>query len=284
MAHDRQPILSMAEFAASVTELGDTIPSVNLAVYGDPGSGKTGIFSGLPDTLMLAFDPGWVTAQRMKRQCRISVVNSYEKLMGGLNWLEDGAAESYRWILADGCSILQTRLLQQFAREAWEVNPEKRVSAYQPDKPDYFKSQNVFKSTIGRLCDLPTNVVFTFHAQHGDDQDGDEWIRPHIEGRGYQVGNFCLGLMTSIGYLAPKSVGKGADKRQVRRLLWNQWRDDEKGIGYLAKDQLSAFPFYMDDPTPEEIDKLALSGGPEETAPEPAPKARPRQASRRSSS
>jgi hypothetical protein len=77
--------------------------------------------------------------------------------------------------------------------------------------------------------------------------------------------------MTSIGYMAPKSVGSGANKRQVRRILWNEYRDDEKGIGYLAKDQLSAFPFTMDDPTADKIDKLALGGG---TEPAPAPKSR----------
>lgn len=273
MAPPVRPAMTMAEFASSITDLGDSIPSVNIALYGDPGTGKTGLLADLPDTLMLAFDPGWVTAQRMGRKCKIAKVNTHEQLAAGLDWLEDGGAEGYRWILADGCSILQTRLLQQFNKEAWTENPAKRVSAYQPDKPDYFKSQNVFKSMIARLCDLPVNVVFTFHAMHGDDQEGDTWIRPHIEGRGYQVGNFVTGLMSSIGYMAPASVRDGKNTRQIRRILWHQFRDEEKGVGYLAKDQLGAFPMLLDDPTAAEFDKLALGGGPSE---KPAPTARRR--------
>lgn len=267
MAPAAKPAMTMSQFAESITDLGDTIPSVNIGLHGLPGSGKTAMLSALPDSLLLAFDPGWVTAQRLRRKCRIAKVKDYGTLMAGLDWLEDGGAEGYRWIIADGVSILQTRLLQEFNKDAWTENPAKRVSAYQPDKPDYFKSQNVLKSTVARLCDLPTNVALTFHTMVGDDTDGDSWFRPHIEGRGYQVGNFVLGLLNSIGYFSQVGVGSGKEAKQVRRLLWQPHRDEDKGIGYLAKDQLNAFPRWMDDPTAEQIDGLALVEPPAEAAP-----------------
>jgi hypothetical protein len=261
MAAEAKPAMTMAAFAESITDMGDSIPSVNLGFHGVPGCGKTALLSALPDTLMLAFDPGWVTAKKLRRDCRLVHINSYEKLMAGVLWLEDGGYEGYRWILADGCSILQTRLLQQFGREAWEANPEKRVSAFQPDKPDYFKQQNVFKSVVARLCDLPTNVVFTFHSTMGDDGEGDTWYRPHIDGRDYKVGNFVCGLMSSIAYMGVAEIAteNGGPKKQIRRLLWQQHRNEDKGISYLAKDQLNVFPRVMDEPTAELIDKMALS-------------------------
>jgi hypothetical protein len=268
-----KPAMSMAEFAADITDLGDTLPSNNIMLYGDAGSGKTALASGLPDSILFGFDPGWMTAKKLKRKCRLRQITTYEALMAGIAWLEDGAWESYRWIIADGGNMIFTRILQQFTREAWEANPEKRVSAYQPDKPDYFKAQNVFKSAVARLCDLPTNVIFTFHAQHGDDMEGETWIRPHIEGRGYAVGNFVTGLVNSIGYMAPASVREGGESRQVRRILWQQYRNEEKGITYLAKDQLNIFPMTTDDLTPEQLDEMAMSDG-AEPAPEPAPKTR----------
>lgn len=238
--------MTMADFAAEIAELEGSSESNNTIIYGDPGVGKTGLVASDPESLLLACDPGWVTAKRLGYKCARRLIPDARTLEAGIAWLEDGGYRNYRYVILDGMNILQTRLLQEFAREAYEINPEKRANAYQPDKPDYFRSQNTLKATVSRLCDIPVPVIFTAHTMHGEDNDGESWIRPHIEGREYQVGNFICGMVNVIGYMKKVPVKTGKETKQVRRILWQQFTDDN-GVNYLAKDQTSALGFYTDD-------------------------------------
>jgi hypothetical protein len=255
----RKPAMTMAEFAAGITDLGDSIPSVNILIYGDPGCGKTGVAGGLPDSLLLACDPGYLTAKRLGYKCSFSKITSMERLEAALNWLEDGGAENYRWVTLDGMSVLYARLLQEAARQAWEENPAKRVSAVQPDKPDYFRAQNAVKSAVARLMDLPCNVMLTAHAAHGEDDEGETWVRPHIEGRGYMVGNAVCALPNAIGYMYPGIIefgtGKNRSKKQTRRIRWETTRHPETDVIYLAKDQTGALAPITDDISGVQLDK-----------------------------
>lgn len=253
--------MTMAEFASSITTLGDMMPSFNGLIYGEPGCGKTGLVGGLPDALLLACDPGYVTAHRMGYKPAFQVVNGYERLMAALNFLENGGAENYRWVILDGLTVLQSRLLFEFCGDAWTENNAKRVSAYQPDKPDYFKAQNVLKSSVARLCDLPTNVMFTAHASSGYDTDGDRWVRPHIDGRQYHVGNAVCALPNAIGYMYPSVVDAArGTRKQVRRIRWQQYYHEETDTRYLAKDQTMTLGETTDDITASQFDGLVIDG------------------------
>lgn len=255
MAPNRRSV-SMADFAAGITDIGDMAPSINILIYGDPGSGKTCLAAGLPNALFLACDPSWIAAVKIgRRPPNLRVISNFETLDAGLSWLEDGNASNYRWIVVDGLSVLQMKLLHQFSREAWEDNPAKRVSAHQPDKPDYFRQQNVIKTSVARLMDLPTNVLVTAHAVDGDD-NGEPVVRPHIEGRGYAVGNAVTALPAMIGYLYPSIVGEGKEARQVRRIRWEQVVHPETGVTYMAKNQINEWTV-TDDLSPEALDAVA---------------------------
>lgn len=266
MAPPLRPPMKMEEWAAGIADLGDSTPSVNLILYGPPGCGKTSLSAFLPRSLLLACDPGWVTAKARGAKCRIRPVRTYDELMAGVRWLENGGHADYDWIVVDGVTILQDRLTQGFARDAYEANPEKRVSPEQPDKPDYFRQQSALKSAVGRLCDLPANVVLTFHATIEDDDQADTWIRPAIAGRDYNVGNYVTGMVTSIGYMHPKTEGSA----EFTRILWRQVHDPNTDRRILAKDQLGVFPKFMrvDD---FELSAQTLNGliNGEEPAPEP---------------
>jgi hypothetical protein len=250
--------MTMEEFAADISDIGDTIPSPNILIHSVPGAGKTTLAAGLPNSLLLAFDPGWVSARTQSKGCAIRQVRDYRTLMAGLSWLEEGGHDSFQWIIADGLNMLQTRLLMEACKEAYVANPEKRVSDVQPDKPDYFKSQNALKNAVARLCDLPKPVLFTSHSLLSDDEGGDTWVRPHLEGRNYQVGNFVNGLMSSVGFLKVVGVGKGDARRQVRRILWQQRHDADSGVTYFAKDQLNVFGEVTEDLSAEALHKLVL--------------------------
>lgn len=284
--------MSMAEFAASVIDIGDSQPSSNFILHGPPGGGKTALASELPNNLLLGCDPGWATAKSLGRQkngCRLVPITGERQLMAGLEWLENGAYSEFEYVILDGASVLQNKLTLDNAREAWEINPAKRASAHQPDKPDYGKQQNALKSIIARLYDLPISVVVTCHSTLGDDESLETWLRPDWQGREYRLGNFINGLANCIGYMFPASVteevkGKSV-KRQVRRLLWKQWRDDEKDTTIMAKDQLNIFPDWQDDPTGDQIHTAIMNMGvrsePTATSEEEKPTPRVRRAAAR---
>lgn len=276
--------MSMADFAASVMDIGDSTPSSNFIIHGPPGGGKTALASELPNNLLLGCDPGWATAKslgRTKNGCRVRPIAEERELIAGIEWLENGAYSEFEYVILDGASVLQNKLTINNARYAWEANPAKRANAWQPDKPDYGQQQNAMKSIIARLYDLPCSVIVTCHSTLGDDESLDTWIRPDWQGREYRLGNFINGLANCIGYMAPGVAqvkqGNKVVNKQVRRLLWKQFRDDEKGMTIMAKDQLNIFPDWMDDPTGDQIHSAIQVLGSEPAADSPeedAPKAR----------
>lgn len=255
---------TMADFASSIIDIGDSVPSLNVLIYGEPGSGKTGLVGGLPDALLLACDPGYLTAKSLGYRPAFKQMTDYATLNAALNYLEDGGAANYRWVIVDGLSVLQNRLLFEFTGDAWRENNAKRVSPYQPDKPDYFKAQNVLKNSVSRFCDLPVSVAFTCHVSSGYDDDGEKWVRPHIEGRGYHVGNAVCALPNVIGYMYASSVEEEIKEgkktvtrtRQTRRIRWQQYYREDTDTRYLAKDQTMALGDYTDDLTPVDFDRL----------------------------
>lgn len=272
MAPVNKPVTA-AQFAASVGDFGDAVESANILIYGDPGCGKTYLTAGLPNLLYLACDPNWVVARRAgHKPSGFRKMNRYQELDGALDWLEQGAAEEFDWVLLDGVNILQNRILFQVAREAWEANPAKRANPRQPDKPDYFFAQNAIKSAVSRLVDLPTNVILTAHAMDLEDPNtGERWLRPGIEGKGFAVSNYICGLMSAVGYMAPKVLERVGKKNQVRRILWRTIVDDDAGVTYFAKDQLGpAFEQYEDNMTPDTLH--AKVTGTATTSPAPTPK------------
>lgn len=271
MAPPRTPAMTMAEWAEGITDIGDSTPSANIMIYGAPGCGKTALLSELPDALLLGFDPGYATAKTLNRKCQVRPVSDERELMAGIHWLADGGYKKYRWIVADGLTILQQKMTLANAKEAWEADNAKRANAFQPDKPDYFKQQNALKNAVAALCDLPVSVAFTAHALIGDADDAAEWVRPQIEGREYKVGNFVCGLMSSIGFMAVrekvKKVRKGGKVVEeptgdvARRILWEQRYNPDNGQTIMAKDQLNIFPKVQEDITGAEIHELVAGAG-----------------------
>lgn len=250
MATERQR-MSAAEFEAGMFDLAGSTEFVNMMVYGDSGCGKTvlaGMLAALGPVLFLSAEPGYIAAANHGAKGKVRVIPDPSTAVAAASWLEDGAASRFKWIVADGIGTLQNKALLSYAAEAWDANPAKRTHRNLPDKPDYFNAQNFIKSWTARLIDLPCNILFTTHAMRPEGESGETLVYPSIQGKGYEISNYISGMMHVVGYMGiriQKPVGRG-EARQVRRVLWQHYMDQENDTRYFAKDQFDSLGLYSD--------------------------------------
>lgn len=231
--------VTMSEFEAGMQELEGAAEFVNMMIYGDSGCGKTVCAGQLPGPLLfLAGEPGYIAAARQGAKGKVRIIPDTATALAAVQWLEDGNASNFRWVVADGLSTLNNKWLLNYAAEAWDANPAKRQHRNLPDKPDYHNAQNFTKSWVARLIDLPVNVLFTAHAMRPEDMTtGETVVYPAIQGKGYEVSNYVAGLMHVVGYMGLRIDTSGKAERQVRRILWRHWVDSDNQTRYFAKDQ-----------------------------------------------
>lgn len=247
-------VVSPNDFAAAIRELDGDSESKNFLLYGDSGCGKTVVAGTCPNSLILACEPGYISAARVslglpvgKRMVR-PIPNS-STLLGGLDWLEAGGWKKFEWVILEGASTLEKKVRLNFAAEAFDHNPTSRTHRNLPDKPDYFNTQNFMISAMSRLVDLPVNTLTTAHPMRMDDDSGDRLVVPGFQKKDGELSNYVSGLMHSVGFMRKRTLKDKETKktREVRRILWQQWADPETGTIYFAKDQFNAFGRWTDD-------------------------------------
>jgi hypothetical protein len=249
MASEREG-MTTSEFEAGLFELDGAAEYKNIMVYGGSGAGKTVLAGSLPGrVLYLAGEPGYISAARMGAKGTVRLVPDTATAVAAAAWLEGGGAAKFDWIVPDGLGTMQNKFLLNYAAEAFDANPAKRAHRNLPDKPDYFNAQNFIKSWVSRLIDLPCNVLFTAHAMFPEDKGtGEQMVYPAIQGKGYEIANYVAGLMHAVGYMSPrvKRDPETQEAIQVRRILWQAYRDPETETTFFAKDQFNALGMYTD--------------------------------------
>jgi hypothetical protein len=262
--------VSVSEFEQAIMDLDGSAESRNLLVYGDSGSGKT-VFAGTaPRSLILACEPGYISAANTslgvsvgKRQVRL--IKDGPTALAALDFLESGGAKNYDWVVLEGGSTLETKLRLGYTAAAFDGNPESRAARNLPDKPDYFNTQNFIRSFFLRWVDLPINTLVTAHAMRMDDDAGDRLVLPAFQQKDGQLSNFVSGLMHGVGFMRPHIKKVGDEKTQVRRIRWQQYVDPDTDTIYFAKDQFAAFGRFKDDTNipalMQLVDKKAIADG-----------------------
>lgn len=229
--------MTLSAFEAGVFDLDGASEFANIMIYGDSGGGKTVLAGTTPGrTLWLVGEPGYIAAARQGAKGKARLIPDTAAATAAAVWLEDGHAGEFDWVVVDGLSTLNTKFLLNYAAEAFDANPAKRAHRNLPDKPDYFNTQNFTKSWISRLIDCPVNLLITAHAMRPE-EGGETVVYPGIQGKGYEVSNYISGLMHVVGYMAVRSEEDGT---QARRVLWQQYHDQENDTRYFAKDQFDA--------------------------------------------
>lgn len=247
-------VVSPNDFARAIEDLDGDCETVNVLLYGDSGCGKTVVAGSCPNSLWLACEPGYIAAARPRWDLdlgkrKIRKIPDSATMLGALDWLEAGGHKDFQWVILDGASTLEKKIRLNFAAEAFDSNPEKRVHRNLPAEADYFNTQNFMIGAISRIVDLPVNVLVTAHSMTMDDDSGNVRVLPEFQKKGGGLSNYVSGLMHAVGYMRKRSVKmKGTEKtREVRRILWQQAVDPNSGTVYFAKDQFDALGRYTDD-------------------------------------
>lgn len=268
MATERKGMTS-AEFEAGLFEMDGASEYANILIYGDPGSQKTRLTGTAPGhNLFLAAEPGYISAARNGFKGQGRLITDTASANAAMSWLEDGNAINYDFIIADGGSSFMTKILLEYAAEAYDLsNGTKRAGRNLPDKPDYLNAQNFMKGWTARLIDLPAHIIMTTHVMRTEDRDGDPWVKPNFQGKDGEVSDYIAGQFHVVGFIRPTTVkvkDEGDEKakaKQVSRILWRAKKDPKTDITYFAKDQFGTLGTFSDDTNLTEVIEN-ISGAP----------------------
>jgi hypothetical protein len=131
----------------------------NLMVYGNSGIGKTPWSATEPDSLVLAIDPGTISAARAGSKADVWEIPTWEEFEEAQKWVRAGGYSRYRLIVVDGLTMLRERCLRFILDREHKRNSARDL--FIPAQPDHQAVQNMIKFTVEKFCDLPVHMVFT---------------------------------------------------------------------------------------------------------------------------
>lgn len=215
---------------AAIVDLSEYTESQNWLVYGDSGIGKTVLIGQLPNLLILAVEPGTVSAARRGSKGKVWPIKTWQELEEAYEWLEANPDHGFDWVAVDSAKAMQTIGMRMILAEEYAKNPAKR----HPDVPqiqDHLRMQLMFKRIVMDMNALPVNVCWTAIAMMKEDQEGDEIVLPAIQGKDYEVAQWFCAEQAVVAYYGLQQAGKKGQEVQERYLLLQ--KDDP----YFAKNR-----------------------------------------------
>lgn len=208
---------------------------INLALFGEPGIGKTRFVGGSGGKVLIIRPPVDHTDSLMpddKRRAEEAVVKDWSDMNELLEHLRH-EGEQWDWVWVDSWSLLQDVLLDDLFETAVAEKPAR--ARYWADKAEYGVNMGRIGSWMRHAIgpDL-FNFGFTAHpavlASPDLDEDGDpvEKLMPWIQGKNMSP-KLC-GYTNIVAFM--EATGK--DRKRIIRV-----RSDER---FYAKDQFDALP------------------------------------------
>lgn len=240
--------------APVVMDLADFDESINACIYGDPGSGKTPLAATLPNVLILATEPGTISAVRYgNAKGKVIRALNFREFRRAYLWLRDVEvpAKTYDWLVVDSVTRMQEMLLRNILDEMHASSPHRDPDI--PDKGEHQKWQVQFKNYVNMINDLPINVLWTAQAMHSIDFEENRTVSPMLQGKNGTDDSKTMSMWFSstvslLGYLGVDE--EGVSKAPNRRLAIRRSGDYSD---YVVKDRFDLGVPYIDNPNLSEV-------------------------------
>ena len=217
-----------------MVELDEADTNLNVLLHSDSGTGKT-VFGGGAGLIISTEKGGAISARRAGSKAKLRHCKKWEEFVAVKAWWEAEGHTQFEWTTFDSLTSMQEMMLRWILEKAHSHNSNRDLDV--PDQNSHQKWQNYFKRTVGELCDIPANTLFTAQSMNIETEEGAERVMPMIMGQKGAISQYTCGLMTCIGYMRVVNT-KG---KEIRRIYW------QSRPPYYAKDWLDALGRYTDD-------------------------------------
>lgn len=194
----------------------------NILVYGDAGVGKTPFGASCPKGLIIATEPGTISAKRLGyTTADVWPCNeSWDEFVKAFRWLYENPDHGYEWVIIDNATQLQEIMLRSIVERARATNSKRDEDI--PAIQDYQKWYLMFDRFVKAVNNLPVNTLWLAHTMRRVNDEGEDLLLPAIQGQDYaQATKFC-GRMMAIGYLEQRVIKRGDATVFQNRVLWRK--------------------------------------------------------------
>jgi hypothetical protein len=211
--------------------------SINMMLYGDPGSWKTGTAGMAPRAVFLSTEKGVVAAKRLGSTAQVLRCPDWDSVEAALDWI-DANPDAYDWLIIDSLTKMQVLLIRWILEVAKEDNEARDLDI--PAIQDHQKWQNMFKRFVDRIVDMPINTIFIATAMHKEDAEGEDLVIPDIQGKDYAISGYITAQMDVVMFIGVEGR-PGEDEDSVHYMLTEAW-----GPYQWCKDRFMALPRRID--------------------------------------
>lgn len=228
--------------------LEDYTECINMLVYGDPGVGKTVLGGSAKSPLILATEKGTVSAARQGSNGKLwNAVRKWHAVEDCYEWLYDNVEKPgfpFDWIVIDTLSEMQNLMLRYVVDNRVSEGKAKNLNPYKTELQEYGEMHEMFKDYVGKFNDLPINTLWTAQAMQVEDEEGNEFRLPAIQGKGYQMATWAAAQMHCYGYMHMREVEHPQThrKQRVRSIQW------QASTNVRAKDRFDCLGMYTNHP------------------------------------
>lgn len=216
--------------------------SKNILVYGPSGHGKTVLVGGAPNGVYMSTEKGVVSAKVVGHKARLMRTPTWEHCLAAMA-KADAELGPEDWLLCDSGTKMQVLYYRWILRTIKEAKPNRDldIAAIQ----DHQKWQKGFQRFVDHMIDAPYNMVMVATPMTREDEEGEDAVMPHFEGKGMTISQYITAQFDVVLYYAVSKIASEKAGHTVRRAL----AQPHPELPYVAKDRYRALgDFWEVDP------------------------------------